>query len=296
MANLDVSIAHVIRDQSTKQFKAICSLTARHRWCLTGTPIQNRLEDLGALLRFLRIFPFDTKSAFNTYIIKPVENNHFDGLKPLRALVESMALRRTKDSIFDDLQLEPRINRVHNVRLSSLERQLYDACKRSALAVMDSSFTVDGKLKGFCGIFQTIMTLRQVCDHGRDLMSQSATGRLKQYEMTDGSSVTTFNPTVCELCGHQLDISESENDSQFLLPCLHILCLSCAAAGQEGMAMDARVCPVCTGETSSISPRDCRSPNPEMTTNEYCPSSKALALVENLRSYQSEASDKPIKR
>ena len=161
---------------------------------------------------------------------------------------------------------------------------------------MDSSFAADGKMKGFCGIFQSIMTLRQVCDHGRDLMSQSATGRLEQYEKMGGASAITFYPSMCELCGRQLDMSESDNDSQFLLPCLHILCLSCGSADQEGMAMGARVCPVCTGESSSISPRDCRSPNPQMTTNEYCPSSKTLALVENLRSYQSESNQGPIKR
>jgi SNF2 family DNA or RNA helicase len=48
-------MAHEIRNCSTKQFQAVHGLTAQHRWCLTGTPIQNSLEDLEALISFLRV-------------------------------------------------------------------------------------------------------------------------------------------------------------------------------------------------------------------------------------------------
>ncbi|XDG06032.1 hypothetical protein ABKA04_005647 [Annulohypoxylon sp. FPYF3050] len=46
--------AHEIRNRTTKQFQAIASISASHRWCLTGTPIQNSLDDLGALVSFLK--------------------------------------------------------------------------------------------------------------------------------------------------------------------------------------------------------------------------------------------------
>ncbi len=50
--------AHRIRNQKTRRFKSIVGLNADFRWCLTGTPIQNRLSDLFSLVLFLEIFPF----------------------------------------------------------------------------------------------------------------------------------------------------------------------------------------------------------------------------------------------
>lgn len=50
--------AHTIRTQNTQQSLACCQLRASRRWALTATPVQNRLEDLGAIIRFLRVHPF----------------------------------------------------------------------------------------------------------------------------------------------------------------------------------------------------------------------------------------------
>jgi SNF2 family DNA or RNA helicase len=85
------------------------SLSAYLRWCLTGTPVQNKLEDLGALVRFLRISQLDTPHAFRSYIIDPLRERSSDGTdggpgnpdarRPesnLRALLNAICLRRTK--------------------------------------------------------------------------------------------------------------------------------------------------------------------------------------------------------
>ena len=88
--------AHMIREQSTLQSKAICNLHAQRRWAVTGTPVQNRLDDLGALIKFLRIKPFDEKRGFAQYILAPCKNADPEILPKLRLLVDSITLRRLK--------------------------------------------------------------------------------------------------------------------------------------------------------------------------------------------------------
>lgn len=50
--------AHMIKDRSTSTAKAVFNLVSLYKWCLTGTPLQNRVGELYSLVRFLRIDPF----------------------------------------------------------------------------------------------------------------------------------------------------------------------------------------------------------------------------------------------
>jgi SNF2 family DNA or RNA helicase len=59
-----VDEAQNIKNPSAKSTKACCRLNATYRWCLTGTPMMNRLEDFQSLLSFLRIRPYNNKEKF----------------------------------------------------------------------------------------------------------------------------------------------------------------------------------------------------------------------------------------
>lgn len=59
-----VDEAQNIKNPSAKSAKACCRLNATYRWCLTGTPMMNRLEDFQSLLSFLRIRPYNNKEKF----------------------------------------------------------------------------------------------------------------------------------------------------------------------------------------------------------------------------------------
>lgn len=50
--------AHFIKSHTTRTCRAVCSIKATYRWCLTGTPIQNSVEDLFSLLHFLKVDPW----------------------------------------------------------------------------------------------------------------------------------------------------------------------------------------------------------------------------------------------
>src|SRR5579871_238240 len=78
--------AHVIKDTSTNQSVAACALNAQRRLCLTGTPLQNRLDDYAALVKFLRIIPFDNKHIWTNWIGGPLKAGNKAGLSRLQIL------------------------------------------------------------------------------------------------------------------------------------------------------------------------------------------------------------------
>ncbi|CAD5230249.1 unnamed protein product [Bursaphelenchus okinawaensis] len=84
--------AHKIKNRKAKVSKIACQLSAIHRWCLTGTPIQNELWDLFSLIRFMKIHPFHEEGHWKMYIMSGSKNN-----ERLNTLIKGLLLRRTKD-------------------------------------------------------------------------------------------------------------------------------------------------------------------------------------------------------
>ena len=75
---------HIIRNPQTQLTKTMWDLEASRRWVLTGTPIQNRLDDLWSLIRFLRLKPFDDKFWWNSNVANSVRRGCPQGVKYVR--------------------------------------------------------------------------------------------------------------------------------------------------------------------------------------------------------------------
>ncbi|PSS31981.1 hypothetical protein PHLCEN_2v2223 [Hermanssonia centrifuga] len=153
--------AHNIKERSTNTAKAAFELQSSFKWCLSGTPLQNRVGELYSLIRFLGGDPFsfyfckqcDCKSLhwrfkdkrtcddcghspmqhtcfWNNEILTPIQKNGMVGpgveaFKKLRILLDRMMLRRTKIQRADDLGLPPRIVVVRRDYFSPEEKELY---------------------------------------------------------------------------------------------------------------------------------------------------------------------------
>lgn len=88
--------AQSIKNHRTQVARAAWGLRAKRRWCLSGTPIQNSIDDLFSYFRFLRYAPWDVYKKFQHDIKEPISRNPNDGYKKLQAILKPVVLRRTK--------------------------------------------------------------------------------------------------------------------------------------------------------------------------------------------------------
>lgn len=88
--------AQTIKNHRTQVARACCSLRAKRRWCLSGTPIQNAIDDLYSYFRFLKYDPYAVHKSFYNTIKVPISRNSIQGYKKLQAVLRAIMLRRTK--------------------------------------------------------------------------------------------------------------------------------------------------------------------------------------------------------
>ncbi|PKA45874.1 Putative SWI/SNF-related matrix-associated actin-dependent regulator of chromatin subfamily A member 3-like 2 [Apostasia shenzhenica] len=88
--------AQTIKNHRTKVARACCGLRAKRRWCLSGTPMQNAIDDLYSYFKFLKYEPYSAYSSFCNTIKYPISRNASHGYKKLQTLLRIVLLRRTK--------------------------------------------------------------------------------------------------------------------------------------------------------------------------------------------------------
>lgn len=105
---------HFIRNHTSQLHQAICKVQANHRIVLSGTPIQNCLEDIYAIFQFIAPSYFGEYDHFYDYYIKPIAQAYHrknrtlttranERIEALNQAVRPFLLRRTKDDVHLEL-------------------------------------------------------------------------------------------------------------------------------------------------------------------------------------------------
>ncbi|KAJ7783601.1 SNF2 family N-terminal domain-containing protein [Mycena maculata] len=161
--------AHSIKETGTVGSRACCDLMADRRLCLTGTPVQNKLDDVFALIKFLRLDPLDDKNIWTEYIGSPVKFGQSLGVARLQMIMKCITLRRTKESKTQDgtriLDLPPRRDELRYLKFDAQEQSIYDQFFNESKAEFDEMTDKNEVMKNYVGILQKILRLRQICDH-----------------------------------------------------------------------------------------------------------------------------------
>jgi SWI/SNF-related matrix-associated actin-dependent regulator of chromatin subfamily A3 len=210
----------MIRNQNTQWFRAAASLSAYARWCLTGTPIQNDLEDLAALVQFIRV-PGLLSKDFKAYCTTSVEKKGHQGFDNIRKLLQCICIRRTQD-----LLKLPEFNQVERqLELSPNEFTAYnDVCSRYRKAI-DDEICGRKPSDAYRSIFQALLKLRLVCNHG----AIPEVSTLSSHHEEEVLALLQEGHMLCAVCESQISLDGADTDrpAAKLEPCGHFLCKSC---------------------------------------------------------------------
>ena len=197
--------AHKIKARTTNTAKCIYALRSTHKWCLTGTPLQNRVGELYSLVRFLRMDPHayyfckvkgcECKSLcwnfgpeqracsacghagprhyshFNQTVINPINRYGYvgDGRKGFLTLRNDILLpaqlRRTKTERSADVKLPPLTIDIRETEMNEVERDFYESLYMLTRAKFDGYVKKGSVLHNYAHIFELLSRLRQACDH-----------------------------------------------------------------------------------------------------------------------------------
>ena len=189
--------AHIIRNRLTEQSKACFLLQAERRWTLTGTPIQNHLDDIFPLLHFLKEDPWSDLGWWRRVIARPFQEQDSRALQRLKAVLQPLLLRRTKamknlngDSILDLPPREEEVLRLSQRRhappllplpllhahsvpplrftsadFSDTERDFYTAVFTRSKTQIEGFVREGSILNKYIQVLTLLLRLRQVCDH-----------------------------------------------------------------------------------------------------------------------------------
>ncbi|KAH7381987.1 SNF2 family N-terminal domain-containing protein [Cadophora sp. MPI-SDFR-AT-0126] len=235
---------HIIRRQTTKFNRAVSELTAKSRWCLTGTPIQNRLEDVGSLFAFIRVRPFHSLAMFRRFVSIPFDESQerrVIATRNLTLLLDSLCLRRSREI----LHLPAPHERDCVLEFSPEERDQYDNTAKVMNRTLRERVS-EHQTNNVFGMFQIQLQLRILCNHGTYQHAFSWTKRNLLDEREDAlCAVGDTSQVNCSVCRQSMPLLGSNNVyRRGNDKCKHILCSECLNETEESMSQP-QGCPLC---------------------------------------------------
>ncbi|HNI24126.1 MAG TPA: DEAD/DEAH box helicase [Plasticicumulans sp.] len=154
--------AQAIKNPTAQAGIVARALRARHRLCLTGTPMENHLGELWSLFDFLLPGLLGDARQFQRSFRKPIEKDgDRERRERLAARVAPFLLRRTKEQVAADLP--PKTEIVRTIEIAGPQRDLYEAIRLSMQERVRAEIAAKGLARSHIVILDALLKLRQVC-------------------------------------------------------------------------------------------------------------------------------------
>ncbi len=155
--------AQDVKNPATKRARTLRRLPARRKLAMTGTPIENRLGELWAIMDIVNPGLLGSREWFERTFARPIElSGDEDALARLRSIVEPFVLRREKDSPEVELELPPITIAKDYCRLTVEQASLYQATVDRWLPRIEEHAETFGR-RG--AVLAMLGQLKQVCNH-----------------------------------------------------------------------------------------------------------------------------------
>ena len=155
--------AQHIKNRSTRNAKSVKMIQAAHRLILTGTPIENSLDELWSLFDFLMPGLLSSYERFVEKYIRHPSQPSGSQLEVLRRKVSPFILRRMKQDVLSELPPVSEI--IYHCHLSETQRALYRSFAESAREELSKLVKRDGFEKVQIHVLATLTRLKQICCH-----------------------------------------------------------------------------------------------------------------------------------
>jgi SNF2 family DNA or RNA helicase len=165
--------AQAIKSPAAKATRAVCQLDSRHRLCLSGTPIENNLEELWSQFTFLMPGLLGDRQGFTKRFRTPIEKRRDDTRRmQLVRRIKPFILRRTKSEVATELP--PKHTILRRITLAPDQRELYEAIRITLHERVREQVAERSLAQSRIVVLDALLKLRQVCCHPGLLKLQSA--------------------------------------------------------------------------------------------------------------------------
>jgi superfamily II DNA or RNA helicase len=160
--------AQAIKNESSQTARAAFELRASFRIALSGTPVENRLEELWSIMRFANPGLLGGLSSFRDRYVGPIGSGDASAAARLRAKIRPVVLRRTKRDVLPELP--PRTDALLPVELEENERLVYDTIRAAARKELTKML----EERGVLAALEALLRLRQAACHPALVPGQTA--------------------------------------------------------------------------------------------------------------------------
>ena len=161
--------AQAIKSSQSSRWKSLLGFHSRNRLLLTGTPIQNNMQELWALLHFIMPSLFDSHDEFSEWFSKDIESHaqsntklNEDQLRRLHMILKPFMLRRVKKHVQKELGDKIELDVYCDL---TYRQRAYYANLRNKISIMDLIEKAVGDEQDSATLMNLVMQFRKVCNH-----------------------------------------------------------------------------------------------------------------------------------